>query len=169
MALGQILSQSLSRNEQLVAPARPAPVPHSPALLSKNLNRLLNAAVVNHRFRCLLLSDGENFQLTPAELAAVTSLRVSTVRDFAAQLLHAFQCAGADAALCDTKAEVSHRFTEITAQSPDNSGEQSALLSRKPEADNAHSRHAAPSRFGRRSASATDGYRGGHSAHRYEV
>jgi hypothetical protein len=153
--------------------------------LSKNLNRLLNAAVVNPRFRCLLLSDpvaalaagynGENFQLTPAEFAAVTSLRVSTVRDFATQLLHVFQCAGADAALCDTKAEVSHRFTEITAQSPDNSGEQPALLSRKPEADNAHSRHAAPSRLGRRSAAApgsvaaTDGYRGGHSAHRYEV
>lgn len=126
MALSQILSQSLSRNEHFVAQAIRPPVSHSPASLSKNLNRLLTAVVVSPRFRHLLLSDpvvalaagynGENFQLTPAEYAAVTSLRVSTVRDFAAQLLRMLQYATGDAALYAAEAQVDFRFAEVATQ-----------------------------------------------------
>jgi len=96
MAMGQILSQTLSHNESVGTP-----VLRAPASLSKNINRLVSAAVVSPLFRHLLFSDpvaalaagynGENFQLTPAEYAAVTSLQVTTVRDFAAQLLRLLQ------------------------------------------------------------------------------
>ncbi len=102
MALGQVLSQSMSRNAHYVLPAKRAP-----ASLSSNLNRLLSAAVVSPRFRQLLLSDpsaalaagynGETFHLTLTEHAAVSSIRVGTVRDFAAQLLGKLQYASTDA------------------------------------------------------------------------
>src|SRR5690606_28666155 len=102
MALKQTLSQSLPGNERFVAS-----VVRSPVSLSKNLNRLLSASVVSPWFQSLLLSDpaaalaagynGEDFELTPAEYAAVTSLRASTVRDFAAQLLHALRHITCDA------------------------------------------------------------------------
>src|SRR5687767_834440 len=118
MALGQILHQSFSNNEHVVKPAM-----RSPGSLSKNLNRLLSAAVVSPRFRRLLLSDpvaalaagynGENFQLTPAEYAAVTSLRVNSVRDFAAQLLRLLQYATGDAAHYAPEAQSDFRFAEI--------------------------------------------------------
>jgi hypothetical protein len=95
----------------------------SPASLSKNLNRLLSAAVVSPRFQRLLLSDpvaalaagynGENFQLTPAEYAAVTSLRVSTVRDFAAQLLRLLQYATGDSANYAPEAKSDFRFAKF--------------------------------------------------------
>lgn len=125
MALGQILSQSISRNEHFVTPARRAPASHAPTSLSKNINRLLSAAVVSARFQRQLLTDpvavlavgynGENFQLTPAEYAAVTSLRVSTVRDFAAQLLRALQYAS-DATLFPQEAQADYRFAEVVHQ-----------------------------------------------------
>jgi hypothetical protein len=125
MALGQILSQSLSRNEFSVAPALRSPVSQPPASLSKNLNRLLSAAVVSPRFRRLLLSDpvsalaagynGEDFQLTSAEYDVVTSLRVSTIRDFAAQLLRVFQYATGDAALYASEAQSDFRFAEVAS------------------------------------------------------
>lgn len=95
MALGQILSQSLSRGERQMTPAA------RPTALSKTLNRLISAAVVSPRFCGLLLSDpvtaiaagynGETFQLTPTEYAAVTSIHANNVRNFAAQLLEFFQ------------------------------------------------------------------------------
>ena len=126
MVFGQILSQSLSRDEHFVAPAMRSLASPSPASLSKNLNRLLSAAVVSPRFRCLLLSDpiaalaagynGESFQLTPAEYAAVTSLRVGTVPDFAAQLLRMLQCATGDAVLCAPEAQADLRFAEFATQ-----------------------------------------------------
>ena len=177
MGLGQILSQSLSRNEYRVAPAMRSSVSHSPASLSKNLNRLLSAAIVSPRFCCLLLSNpvaalaagysGESFQLTPVEYAAVTSLRVGTVRDFAAQLLHALQCASGDTALYDTETQADLHFAEIPTQSPDNTGEQPALLSYRQEADNSHSRHAAPARLARCSVAASERYRDVRSAQRH--
>jgi hypothetical protein len=177
MALGQLLSLSLSSNEHFAAPATRSPTSRPSASLSKNLNYLLSAAVVSPRFRCLLLSDpvaalaagynGEKFQLTPAEYAAVTSLRVSTVRDFAAQLLRVLQCASEDAALYDTKPQSDLHFAEMATQSLDSTDEKPALLSRKQEADNSHSRHSAPSRHVRRSVAASDGHRGGHSAQGY--
>ncbi|MCC6169085.1 MAG: hypothetical protein IT329_17815 [Caldilineaceae bacterium] len=84
--------------------ARPALAP-----LSKDLTRLLSAAVVSPTFRRLLLSDpaaalaagynGENFRLSAAEYAAVTSLRARTIPEFAAQLLHIFQSPRPEAAL----------------------------------------------------------------------
>jgi hypothetical protein len=123
MALGQILSKSLSHHEHFVASVMRTPVSHSPTSLSKNLNRLLSAAVVSPRFQHLLLSDpasalaagynGENFQLTPAEYAAVTSLRVSTVRDFAAQLLRMLQCAATDNVLYAPEAQTDFRLAEV--------------------------------------------------------
>ena len=123
MALGQILSQSLTRNEQGVMPATRPTASHSLTSLSKNLNRLLSAAVVNPRFRHLLLSDpvgalsrgynGENFQLTPAEYAVVTSLSVNSVRDFAAQLLH--RLTAGDAVLYAPEAQSDFQYVEIVA------------------------------------------------------
>jgi hypothetical protein len=111
MALGQILTQSLTRNEHPAT--QPRRVASQPALsqgavaLSKNLNRLLTAAVINPRFRGLLLADpatalkagynGEIFALTPAEYAAVISLRATTMRDWAAQLLTALHYHNAEA------------------------------------------------------------------------
>jgi hypothetical protein len=121
MALGHILSQSLSRNEHFTAPAK-----HSPMPLSKNLNRLVCAAVVNPGFQGLLLSDpvaalaagynGENFQLTPAEYKAVTSLRVRTVNDFAAQLLNMLQHASADDTHYLREAQADFRYAEVATQ-----------------------------------------------------
>jgi hypothetical protein len=132
MALGQILSQSLSRNEFYRAPVKRAP-----KSLSGNLNRLISAAVVSPRFCGLLLSDptaalaagynGEKFNLTPAEYAAVTSLRVYNVREFAAQLLGILQYASADAAQYAPGVRADFHFAEVVAQSTDSTLEQPAL------------------------------------------
>lgn len=64
---------------------------------SKEINRLLTAAVVSRRFRQLLLADplaalhsgynGENFRLTLDEINLVQSIHATTLPDFAAQLL----------------------------------------------------------------------------------
>lgn len=133
MALGRILSQSLSRNEHFAAPAmRPtAPRPaanHAPSSLSKNLNRLLSAAVVSPRFQRLLLTDpvaalaagynGENFHLTPVEYSAVTSLRVNSVRDFAAQLLRmlSYSPSTGDSARYSSEVQADFHFAEVAAQ-----------------------------------------------------
>ena len=177
MALGQILSHSLSGNEHFSTPAMRSPVSRPRVSLSKSLNCLLSAAVVSPHFRCLLLSDpvaalaagynGEKFQLTQAEYAAVTSLRVSTVRDFAAQLLRMLQCADEDTPLYDTKSQSDLHFAEMATQSLDTTDEQPALLSRRQEADTSRSRRA-PSRTVRRGVAASDGHRSGHSAQRYE-
>jgi hypothetical protein len=122
MALGRIMSQSLFRNEHFAVP-----VPHPPVSLSKNLNRLLSAAVVSPRFRSLLLSNpaaalatgynGESFQLTQTEYAAVMSLRASTISDFAAQLLRIFQHASEDAAHYAPNSQRDYQFAEVAAQS----------------------------------------------------
>src|SRR5690606_22191152 len=124
------LSNSLSRNEHSIAPAArsyatPMPAAHRQVTVSKNINRLLSAAVVSPRFRQLLLTDpaaalaagynGEKFQLTQAEYAAVTSLRVSTVRDFATQLLRLLQYATGDAPFYAPEAQNDFCFAEIAA------------------------------------------------------
>ena len=131
MALGRILSQSLTRNEHFTTPAMRAPATrpagsHSPTSLSKNLNRLLSAAVVSPRFQRLLLTDpvaalsagynGENFQLTPVEYSAVTSLRVNNVRDFAAQLLRALSYATSDSARYTSEVQPDYHFAEVAAR-----------------------------------------------------
>jgi hypothetical protein len=64
---------------------------------SKEINRLLTAAIVSRRFRQLLLADppaalrigynGENFRLTLDEINLVQSIHATTLPDFAAQLL----------------------------------------------------------------------------------
>lgn len=64
---------------------------------SKDLNRVLTAAVVNRRFCKLLLSDpqaalhsgynGESFQLSDSERRAVLAVRAANLHDFAAQLV----------------------------------------------------------------------------------
>jgi hypothetical protein len=64
---------------------------------SKEINRLLTAAVVSRRFRQLLLADplaalhsgynGENFRLTLDEINLVQSIHATSLPDFAAQLL----------------------------------------------------------------------------------
>jgi len=66
-------------------------------LCSNELNRLLVAALVNHRFCNLLLSDplqavtsgynGETFELTPEEMQLLRAIKASSLRDFAMQLL----------------------------------------------------------------------------------
>lgn len=133
MALGRILSQSLTRNEHFATPAMRTPASrpaasHAPTLLSKNLNRLLSAAVVSPRFQRLLLTDpvaalatgynGENFHLTPAEYSAVTSLRVNSVRDFAAQLLRmlSYTTATSDSARYTSEVQADFHFAEVAMQ-----------------------------------------------------
>jgi hypothetical protein len=123
MAFAQIIPQSISRTENSRNENKSTPAMHSPATLSKNLNRLISAAVVSPRFRHLLFSDpiaalaagynGESFTLTPAEYAAVTSLRVNTVRDFAAQLLHVLEFAGAEEPRYATEIKADYRFGEV--------------------------------------------------------
>jgi len=64
---------------------------------SKEINRLLTAAVVNRKFCSLLLADpiqavtsgynGETFALTPEEVQQIRSIKASTLRDFVLQLL----------------------------------------------------------------------------------
>jgi hypothetical protein len=66
-------------------------------LQSKEINRLLTAAVVNRKFCSLLLADplqavtsgynGETFKLTPEEVQQIRAINASTLRDFALQLL----------------------------------------------------------------------------------
>ena len=121
MALGQILTRSLSRNERFEATTTRAP-----ASLSKNLNRLLSAAVVSPRFQQLLLTDpasalakgynGEEFHLTPPEYAAVTSLRVNSIRDFATQLLRKFHYVPLDGTPYIAESQVDFRRAEMTAR-----------------------------------------------------
>ena len=102
MALGTILTQSTGSNQQSANAAK-----HTPASLSKNLTRLISAAVVSASFRNLLLTDpmsalatgynGEHFDLTPIEQAIVTSLRANNIRDFASRLLSLWQNVTGDA------------------------------------------------------------------------
>lgn len=125
MALGPVLSNSLSRNSNrhFETPVRHSAGSYSPANLSKNLNRLLSAAVVSPYFRNLLLSDpgaalaagynGEQFQLTPVEYTAVTSLQVATIRDFAAELLRILQYSTAEAVHCEAEAPAGFRPAEV--------------------------------------------------------
>jgi len=64
---------------------------------SKEINRLLTAAVVNRKFCSLLLADpgqavtsgynGETFALTPEEVEQIRSIKAATLREFALQLL----------------------------------------------------------------------------------
>jgi hypothetical protein len=64
---------------------------------NSEINRLLTAAVVNHRFCRLLLSNplaalaggyrGEAFNLEPGEVKQISAIRATTLRDFALQLL----------------------------------------------------------------------------------
>ena len=64
---------------------------------SKELNRLLTAAIVNRNFCSLLLADpiqavtsgynGETFKLTPEEVQQIRSIQAATLRDFVLQLL----------------------------------------------------------------------------------
>ena len=126
-----MLSHSLSQHEYPNVPASRTNEAHAPGSgsttsVSKNINRLLSAAVVSPHFRRLLLSDpvaalavgynGEYFQLTQAEYAAVTSLRVATVRDFAAQLLRSLQHAASDSAHYAADVSADFRFAEVAAR-----------------------------------------------------
>lgn len=136
--------------------------------LSKDLNRLISAAVVSPRFQTLLLSDaaaaitagynGEKFQLTPAEYTAVTSLRVSTVRDFAVQLLNILQDSSAESAPED-KAD-SHRVETHHVEAP----MQGALVQ---EVASSHSRTATPPRHARYNVVTNSGYLSSQSPHQF--
>lgn len=65
------------------------------------INRLLTAAVVNRRFCRLLLSNplaalaggyrGEAFNLNPGEVKRISTIRATSLRDFALQLLVALE------------------------------------------------------------------------------
>lgn len=64
---------------------------------SREISRLLAAAVVSHKFSHLLLNDprsalasgynGESFQLSPEETKLVMSISASSLQDFAAELV----------------------------------------------------------------------------------
>lgn len=64
---------------------------------SHDMNRLLTAAVVSHKFCSLLLNDpleaitkgynGETFELTTEEVQLLRAIKASTLRDFVKQLL----------------------------------------------------------------------------------
>jgi hypothetical protein len=74
-----------------------AELPLGTVLQSAALNRLLTAALVNYRFCSLLLSDpiqaatngynGETFELAPEEIQLLRTIKASSLRDFAMQLL----------------------------------------------------------------------------------
>lgn len=76
------------------------------ARFSESLNRLISAAVVSPRFCRQLLSDpaaalttgynGERFQLTAEEARLVCSIRASSLRSFAAQLVDYLEEPAAD-------------------------------------------------------------------------
>jgi len=153
MALGHILSQSITRNEEYRLPLARASAAQPQAALSNNLNRLLSAAVVSPRFQRLLLTNpvaalaagynGETFQLTQAEYAAVTSLCVHTIREFATQLLRILQ----EAVPFGAESQPDFQFAEATNAVR----EQSTTLpltgqACKQEVENPYSRFAAPSR-----------------------
>jgi hypothetical protein len=67
-----------------------------PSNNENGLSRLITAAVINHKFRTLLLTDpsqaveggyrGECFNLHPEEKKLVLSIRASSLKEFAAQL-----------------------------------------------------------------------------------
>lgn len=70
---------------------------NQPVASSREIDRLLTAAVVSRRFRQLLLADplaalrsgynGTDFRLTLDEINLVQSIHATTLPDFAAQLL----------------------------------------------------------------------------------
>lgn len=80
---------------QVDAPLRPE-FDDTRGTYSKELNRMLTAAVVNRRFRNLLLTDpqaalhagyrDESFHLSESEQAALLAIHSTDLRDFAAQL-----------------------------------------------------------------------------------
>lgn len=153
------------------------PASQPTASLSKNLNRLLSAAVVSPRFQRLLLTDpvaalaagynGETFQLTQAEYAAVTSLCVGTIREFASQLLHIFQHANSDAVQFGPEPQPEFHFAEVGKSSRENSSEPLAPLPRKQEVETLYNRYPSPSRLTRCNVAPSDGYRTTHAAKRY--
>lgn len=75
----------------------PAVLPISTPMHSRDMNRLLTAAVVNHKFCSLLLNDpleavakgynGETFELTAEEVQLLHAIKASSLCDFAKQLL----------------------------------------------------------------------------------
>jgi hypothetical protein len=129
MALGQRLTQSIGSNDNLTRAAK-----RKPAALSKDLSRLISAAVVSAPFRNLLLADpvaalaagynGEHFHLTPTEHAIVTSLRASNIREFAARLLSLWQSVTSDAHVGELQ------FAEVSAQPLDTARNLPAPLAR---------------------------------------
>lgn len=136
MALGKILTQSTMSNEPFARAAKRAP-----ASLSKNLTRLISAAVVSTPFCNLLLSDpdaalatgynGEHFQLTPTEQAVVTSLRASNIREFAAHLLNMWQSVTGDTTPGAPQGGDELQFAEVSVQSWDVARDLSAALTRR--------------------------------------
>lgn len=93
-------TDSASLRQLLSAAERPVRRPvrrQPPTRFSESLNRLISAAVVSPRFCRQLLSDpsaalatgynGERFHLTSEEMRLVCSIRATSLRTFAAQLV----------------------------------------------------------------------------------
>lgn len=80
---------------QVGAPLRPG-LDDTKGAYSKDLNRMLTAAVVSRRFRTLLLTDpqmalhagynNESFHLSENERDVILAIHAADLRDFAAQL-----------------------------------------------------------------------------------
>ena len=60
--------------------------------------------------------SGEKFHLTPPEYAAVTSLRVNSIREFATQLLRRFQSATVENTPYISETQVDFRMAEAVAR-----------------------------------------------------
>jgi len=150
-----------------------APAAQPVASLSGNLNRLLSAAIVNPHFQRLLLTNpvaalaagynGETFQLTQAEYAAVTSMCVNTLRDFATQLLRILQ----ESVPFGAEAQPDSQFVGAALSGCENTWEQPTSLPCKQEAQSHYGRFSAPSRYARQGVTVNEGFRANHVVKRY--
>jgi len=86
-----------SMNYEVVAQILPLEGEPTTTQNNTEINRLLTAAVVNRRFCRLLLSNplaaladgyrGEAFNLNPGDVKRISTIRATSLRDFALQLL----------------------------------------------------------------------------------
>lgn len=97
MMLTSPLTREIAERLAMKQFGHPAELAPSTQLHSKDMNRLLTAAVVNHKFCSLLLNDpleavakgynGETFELTAEEVQMLHAIKASSLRDFVKQLL----------------------------------------------------------------------------------
>lgn len=97
MMLTSSLTREITERRQINQFAYTGAPSSSRQFHSKDMNRLLTAAVVSHKFCNLLLNDpleavakgynGETFELTAEEVQLLHTIKASSLRDFVKQLL----------------------------------------------------------------------------------